>query len=236
MEVDAAQTESASPAPLPKSPQAQVPVTTSSQVEAARASVPAPAGSKSTAPLGSKMPPPIFVRKLTLSKYPQIVPVCGLIHKSLDNKVQFHTYARRGASKWSFAVSQPDFLSRRSKPISATKASVLSQDAAATVRSLAGPRGPPRPMTKLSRTLVNAASRVSEWNPHKGGPGQCHRCQLYGHTQRPTVTQIRVAVKCQVPHWTRDCPLTRDSEEKPLVLIVAKIIRLITDSQNSPTD
>ncbi|GBP98084.1 hypothetical protein EVAR_100339_1 [Eumeta japonica] len=94
MEVDAAQTESSSPAPLPKSPQAQVPVTTSSQVEAARASAPAPAGSKPTAPSRVKMPLQYLCAKaLTSSKYPQIVPVCGLIYKSLDNKVQLHTYA-----------------------------------------------------------------------------------------------------------------------------------------------
>ncbi|GBP95472.1 Nucleic-acid-binding protein from transposon X-element [Eumeta japonica] len=59
------------------------------------------------------------------------------------------------------------------------------------------------------------ASRASSGGPHrKGGPGQCHRCQLYGHAAANCNANPR-CVKCLVPHWTRDCPLTRDSEEKP---------------------
>ncbi|GBP67637.1 Nucleic-acid-binding protein from transposon X-element [Eumeta japonica] len=48
----------------------------------------------------------------------------------------------------------------------------------------------------------------------KGGPGQCHRCQKYGHAAANCHADPR-CVKCLVPHWTKECPLTRESEEKP---------------------
>ncbi|GBP92154.1 Nucleic-acid-binding protein from transposon X-element [Eumeta japonica] len=48
----------------------------------------------------------------------------------------------------------------------------------------------------------------------KGGPGQCHRCQNYGHAAAHCYAQPR-CVKCTVPHWTKECTRTRESEEKP---------------------
>ncbi|GBP80336.1 hypothetical protein EVAR_61887_1 [Eumeta japonica] len=37
---------------------------------------------------------------------------------------------------------------------------------------------------------------------------------LYAATRPPTVMHMR-CVKCYVPHWTRECPHTRESGEKP---------------------
>ncbi|GBP94791.1 Nucleic-acid-binding protein from transposon X-element [Eumeta japonica] len=49
-------------------------------------------------------------------------------------------------------------------------------------------------------------------NPHKRLPGQCHRCQRYGHASANCHARC---VKCLVPHWTKECPLTKESAEKP---------------------
>ncbi|GBP88952.1 Nucleic-acid-binding protein from transposon X-element [Eumeta japonica] len=51
----------------------------------------------------------------------------------------------------------------------------------------------------------------------KGGPGQCHRCQNYGHAAAHCYAQPR-CVKCTVPHWTKECTRTRESEENLHVL------------------
>ncbi|GBP46716.1 RNA-directed DNA polymerase from mobile element jockey [Eumeta japonica] len=48
----------------------------------------------------------------------------------------------------------------------------------------------------------------------KGGPGQCHRCQNYGHAAVHCYAQPR-CVKCTVPHWTKECTRTRESDDKP---------------------
>ncbi|GBP82543.1 Nucleic-acid-binding protein from transposon X-element [Eumeta japonica] len=70
---------------------------------------------------------------------------------------------------------------------------------------------------KLSRSLnkVCGLSGIRVEAQHKkGGPGQCHGSKLYGHVVANRNANPR-CVTCQVPHWTRDCPLTRDSEENP---------------------
>ncbi|GBP82925.1 Nucleic-acid-binding protein from transposon X-element [Eumeta japonica] len=230
MEVDAAQTESSSPAPLPKSPQAQVPVTTSSQVEAARASAPAPAGSKPTAPPRVKMPPPIFVRKganfIKISADCTHVETFRKLNKYLvDNKVQFHTYALEEERKIKMVIRgiPTDF------PVEEIKADLCDQGfPVLSVHRLCRRDGSPLwlvlvvlPRTNEAKNLSRSLNKVCGLSgirveaPHKkGGPGQCHRCQLYGHAAANCNANPR-CVKCQVPHWTRDCPLTRDSEEKP---------------------
>ncbi|GBP34199.1 Nucleic-acid-binding protein from transposon X-element [Eumeta japonica] len=51
--------------------------------------------------------------------------------------------------------------------------------------------------------------------PYKRGmPGQCHRCQLYGHAAANCYAQPR-CVKCLVPHWTRDCDRNKESGGEP---------------------
>ncbi|GBP87546.1 hypothetical protein EVAR_65167_1 [Eumeta japonica] len=42
-------------------------------------------------------------------------------------------------------------------------------------------------------------------------PGQCHRCQMYGHAAANCYAQPR-CVKCLVPHWTKDCERFRNQE------------------------
>ncbi|GBP84506.1 Nucleic-acid-binding protein from transposon X-element [Eumeta japonica] len=49
---------------------------------------------------------------------------------------------------------------------------------------------------------------------NRGGPGQCRSCQRYGHAAANCHADPR-CVKCLVPHWTRECPRTRESGEKP---------------------
>ncbi|GBP89455.1 Probable RNA-directed DNA polymerase from transposon BS [Eumeta japonica] len=64
-------------------------------------------------------------------------------------------------------------------------------------------------------TKVCGLSGIRVENPHKkGSPGQCHRCQRYGHASANCHAQPR-CVKCLVPHWTKECPLTKESAEKP---------------------
>ncbi|GBP48356.1 RNA-directed DNA polymerase from mobile element jockey [Eumeta japonica] len=48
----------------------------------------------------------------------------------------------------------------------------------------------------------------------KGMPGQCHRCQLYGHAALNCHAQPR-CVKCPVPHWTKECNRTKDAGDEP---------------------
>ncbi|GBP31082.1 Nucleic-acid-binding protein from mobile element jockey [Eumeta japonica] len=65
---------------------------------------------------------------------------------------------------------------------------------------------------KLSKVCGLSGIRVEA--PHKrGGRGQCHRCQRYGHASANCHVQPR-CVKCLVPHWTSECPLTKESGEK----------------------
>ncbi|CAH2099807.1 unnamed protein product [Euphydryas editha] len=50
---------------------------------------------------------------------------------------------------------------------------------------------------------------------NRGAPGQCHRCQLYGHSARHCHAKPR-CVKCTGDHGTSDCPRkTRDPEIPP---------------------
>ncbi|GBP67561.1 Nucleic-acid-binding protein from transposon X-element [Eumeta japonica] len=64
-------------------------------------------------------------------------------------------------------------------------------------------------------TKVCGLSGIRVENPHKkGSPGQCHHCQRYGHASANCHAQPR-CVKCLVPHWTKECPLTKESAEKP---------------------
>ncbi|GBP29736.1 Nucleic-acid-binding protein from transposon X-element [Eumeta japonica] len=75
--------------------------------------------------------------------------------------------------------------------------------------------------TEEAKNIFNNLNRVCGLSgirvgaPHKkGGPGQCHRCQLYGHAAANCHADPR-CVKCLVPHWTRECPRTRESGKKP---------------------
>ncbi|GBP11721.1 Nucleic-acid-binding protein from transposon X-element [Eumeta japonica] len=105
----------------------------------------------------------------------------------VDFKVQFHTYALEEVRKLMAVIRgiPTDFPTEEAKNI---------------FNNLNGVCG-------LSDIRVEA--------PHKkGGPGQCHRCQLYGHAVANCHADPR-CVKCLVPHWTRECPRTCESGEKP---------------------
>ncbi|GBP63603.1 Nucleic-acid-binding protein from transposon X-element [Eumeta japonica] len=76
------------------------------------------------------------------------------------------------------------------------------------------------PRTEEAKNIFNNLNMVCGLGyPSRGpaqerGPGQCHRCQLYGHAAANCHADPR-CVKCLVPHWTRECPRTRESGEKP---------------------
>ncbi|GBP87078.1 Probable RNA-directed DNA polymerase from transposon BS [Eumeta japonica] len=71
--------------------------------------------------------------------------------------------------------------------------------------------------TDIFKNLVNVCGLfgITVEAPYKRGiPGQCHRCQLYGHAATNCHAPPR-CVKCLDPHWTKECTCTRDSEGKP---------------------
>ncbi|GBP86552.1 Nucleic-acid-binding protein from transposon X-element [Eumeta japonica] len=71
--------------------------------------------------------------------------------------------------------------------------------------------------TDIFKNLANVCglSGITVEAPYKKGiPGQCHRCQLYGHAATNCHAPPR-CVKCLDPHWTKECTRTRDSEGKP---------------------
>ncbi|GBP72336.1 Nucleic-acid-binding protein from transposon X-element [Eumeta japonica] len=76
------------------------------------------------------------------------------------------------------------------------------------------------PRTEEAKNIFNNLNMVCGLSgirveaPHKkGGPGQCHRCQLYSHAAANCHADP-CCVKCLVPHWARECPRTRESGAK----------------------
>ncbi|GBP67553.1 Nucleic-acid-binding protein from transposon X-element [Eumeta japonica] len=67
-------------------------------------------------------------------------------------------------------------------------------------------KSPPK-VCGLSGIIVEAPYR-------KSGPGQCFRCQLYGHAAQNCYAQPR-CVKCRKPHSTKDCKRNKDSGDIP---------------------
>ncbi|GBP63921.1 Nucleic-acid-binding protein from transposon X-element [Eumeta japonica] len=67
-------------------------------------------------------------------------------------------------------------------------------------------KSPPK-VCGLSGIIVEAPYR-------KSGPGQCYRCQLYGHAAQNCYAQPR-CVKCREPHSTKECKRSKDSGDVP---------------------
>lgn len=64
-------------------------------------------------------------------------------------------------------------------------------------------------------TTVCHISGIYIEKPHRRGSiGQCHRCQLYGHSARNCHARPR-CVKCLGDHGTPECPRTMESAGKP---------------------
>ncbi|KAA5635076.1 hypothetical protein F3G63_34160, partial [Pseudomonas aeruginosa] len=64
-------------------------------------------------------------------------------------------------------------------------------------------------------STVCGLSGVSIEAPHKRGtPGQCYRCQLYGHSARNCHARPR-CVKCLGDHATLDCSRVRETATEP---------------------
>ncbi|GBP40817.1 Nucleic-acid-binding protein from transposon X-element [Eumeta japonica] len=143
----------------------------------------------------------------------------------IDNKVQYHTYALEEERKHKVVIrGVPDNI-----PTDDIKSDLIGQgfpvhavyrihrrDGSSTGLVLVV-----LPKTEEARLISAKLSKVCGLSgirveaPHKrGGPGQCHRCQRYGHASANCHVQPR-CVKCLVPHWTSECPLTKESGEKP---------------------
>ncbi|GBP61824.1 Nucleic-acid-binding protein from transposon X-element [Eumeta japonica] len=210
------QTQTTSTAPVEST---RNPVSASTQAVTAKT---APrTGAKPTAPPRPKLPPPIFLRKganflqisadctrlrINYSKAvrtaddgikihcPDVETFRSLNKYLVDFKVQFHTYAR-GIS----AAFLP--TSRDGSPLWLVLAVLPRTEEAKNI------------FNNLNMVCGLPGIRVEA--PHKkGGPGQCHRCKLYGHAAANCHADPR-CVKCLVPHWTRECPRIRESGEKP---------------------
>ncbi|GBP97270.1 hypothetical protein EVAR_49073_1 [Eumeta japonica] len=76
------------------------------------------------------------------------------------------------------------------------------------------------PRTEEAKNIFNNLNMVCGLSgirveaPQKGGPGQCHRCQLYGHAAANCHADPR-CVKCLVPHWTRGARVLVSQERNP---------------------
>ncbi|GBP67609.1 Nucleic-acid-binding protein from transposon X-element [Eumeta japonica] len=143
----------------------------------------------------------------------------------IDNKVKFHTYALEEERKLKAVIRgvPVDF------DINDIKTDLLNQGfPVQSVHRLCRRDGSPLwlvlavlPRTDEAKLIFGKLSKVCglsvirvEAPRNRGGPGQCHRCQRYGHAAANCHADPR-CVKCLVPHWTKECPRTRDSGEKP---------------------
>ncbi|GBP51753.1 Nucleic-acid-binding protein from transposon X-element [Eumeta japonica] len=143
----------------------------------------------------------------------------------VEFKVQFHTYALEEERKLKAVIRgiPTDF------PVDEIQADLCGQGFPVhSVHRLCRRDGSPLwlvlvvlPRTEEAKNIFNNPNMVCGLSgirveaPHKkGGPGQCHRCQLYGHAAANCHADPR-CVKCLVPHWTRECPRIRESGEKP---------------------
>ncbi|GBP98329.1 Nucleic-acid-binding protein from transposon X-element [Eumeta japonica] len=143
----------------------------------------------------------------------------------VDSKVQFHTYALEEERKIKAVIRgiPTDF------PVKEIQTDLRAQGFPVhSVHRLCRRDGSPLwlvlavlPRTEEARNIFTNLNRVCGLSgirveaPHKkGGARQCHRCQLYGHAAANCHADPR-CVKCLVSHWTRECPLTRESGEKP---------------------
>ncbi|GBP55044.1 Nucleic-acid-binding protein from transposon X-element [Eumeta japonica] len=187
---------------------------------------PSVAGAKPTAPPRSRMPPPIFLRKganfiqisanctrlrINYSKAvrtaddgikitcPNVETFRSINKYLVDKRVQFHTYALEEERKIKAVIRgiptdfpteeiQNDLRSQGFPVHSVHRLCRRGGSALLLVLAVFPRTEEAKNIFKISPMCV--ASRASEWRPPIG----------------------KVA---QVPHWTRDCPLTRDSEEKP---------------------
>ncbi|GBP37863.1 Nucleic-acid-binding protein from transposon X-element [Eumeta japonica] len=143
----------------------------------------------------------------------------------IDSKVKFHTYALEEERKVKAVIRgiPADFNTDD------IKSDLLNQGfPVQSVHRLCRRDGSPLwlvlavlPRTEEARSIFANLSKVCglsgirvEAPRNRGGPGQCHRCQRYGHAAANCHADPR-CVKCLVPHWTKECPRTRDSGEKP---------------------
>ncbi|GBP55074.1 Nucleic-acid-binding protein from transposon X-element [Eumeta japonica] len=156
---------------------------------------------------------------------PNVETFRSLTKYLVDNKVQFHTYALEEESKLKVVIRgiptnfptediQTD-LREQGFPVQSVHR-ICRRDGSPLWLVLAVlPKTEEARKISLNLRQVCGLSGIRVEAPHKrGGPGQCHRCQLYGHAAANCHAEPR-CVKCLVPHWTKECPLTRESGDKP---------------------
>lgn len=80
-----------------------------------------------------------------------------------------------------------------------------------------------RDLFRAKDLKVCGLSEIKVEPPHRRGtPGQCHRCQLYGHAAANCSAPPR-CVKCLVPHPTKECTRTRDSPDPPACVLCGQV-------------
>ncbi|GBP50465.1 hypothetical protein EVAR_96701_1 [Eumeta japonica] len=132
-------------------------------------------------------------------------------------KVQFHTYALEEERKLkASAAFQPIF--RNGSPLWLVLAVLPRTEKARKI------------FRNLNRVCGLSDIRV-EVSHKRGDLGQCHCCQLYDHAATNCNVDPR-CVKCLVSHWARECPRTRESEEKPSCHLLRTLINF---PDNKPT-
>ncbi|GBP11391.1 Nucleic-acid-binding protein from transposon X-element [Eumeta japonica] len=179
-------------------------------------------GAKPTAPPRPKLPPPIFLRKG--ANFLQISADCTRLRINYSKAVR--------TADDGIKIHCPDAVIRgipTDLPVDEIQADLCGQGFPVhSVHRLCRRDGSPLwlvfavlPRTEEAKNIFNNLNMVCGLSgirveaPHeKGGLGQCHRCQLYGHAAANCQADPR-CVKCLVPHWTRECPRTRESGEKP---------------------
>ncbi|GBP93001.1 Nucleic-acid-binding protein from transposon X-element [Eumeta japonica] len=143
----------------------------------------------------------------------------------VDNKVQFHTYALEEERKIKAVIRgiPADFalddiqndLCGQGFPVHSVHRMTRRDGSPLWMVLAILPRTDDAKKIFNSLRVVCGLSGIRVEAPFKkGGPGQCHRCQKYGHAAANCHADPR-CVKCLVPHWTKECPLTRESQEKP---------------------
>ncbi|GBP60593.1 Nucleic-acid-binding protein from transposon X-element [Eumeta japonica] len=180
-------------------------------------------GAKLSAPPTAKVPPHIFLRKG--ANFVKNSTDSTRLHINYSKAVQFHTYALEEERKIKAVIRgiPVDFA------LDDIKNDLVNQGfPVLSVHRMSRRDGSPLWMvlailerTVESKKIFSALSVVCglsgirvEAPFKKGRPGQCHRCQKYRHAAVNCHADPR-CIKCLVPHWTKKCPLTRESEEKP---------------------
>lgn len=167
-----------------------------------------------------------------LMETPSIEAFRGLTRLLTQNKIAYHTYALPEERKIRAVL--------RGVPFELSNEAILNDlvaqgFAAEAVHKMYTSRGRQYQMALVILTnspssrdifkesiTVCGLSYIRAERPHHRGPGQCHRCQLYGHAALHCSAPPR-CVKCLEPHATAECSRTRDSTDPPACVLCKSV-------------